>query len=412
MVTLHWLLSLPSKFLREFEMCDEYSQGDKSHWSATGLASVDENGLAIFRQRYEAQKCRESSNDKTWYWATTTIPYEQSMRCFILLKIIRYLDWDEKRFPNSSVMQRHPNLHRQLTFQAAFLHDVMKNSWSVDLYEGGAEWKVRVWRLNVWPSLTLSRVNKNSITNHLYNANNAQISTYLQVDLAPTTSQNHAHLADFNDPDFIRPTSEGLQWMEQSQLLTNDSLYVDGKRSRFVQASPDEWPTVLCDATVRTLFTYNQLAGIQALRYLSRANEDLSILGQCHGIIRNLIMSTYDGRLGLNGIIQDHCDRFSNCTQDMQIFKGLPFLDIKGFCEKLDYVGPDVQASHRKNCSSYREWIRRNAAAAHGTVNQLGDFGSYWGSDPLNHVEQVRSIETQVAGPSVMLISAWFEKNF
>lgn len=92
---------------------------------------------------------------------------------FILLEIIRHLERHEKRFPNSSIMQRHPNLHRRLTFRAAFLHDAVKDSWSMDLYGGRAKWKVRVWRLDVWPSLSLSRVYKNSITNHLYNANNA-----------------------------------------------------------------------------------------------------------------------------------------------------------------------------------------------------------------------------------------------
>ncbi|KIW09726.1 hypothetical protein PV08_12010 [Exophiala spinifera] len=257
-----------------------------------------------------------------------------------------------------------------------------------------------------WPSLTLSKVYKNSIRNHLYNANNAQIfnlslSRPCPYDITEVSLQyfrlawklfrpvfgwpkSRAQLVDFDDPDFIRRALECLQGMEQSQLLTNDSLYMDEKRPRFVQASPDERPSVLCDATVRTLFTYNQLAGLRALRYLSQANGDLPILSQGHAMIRDLVTAAYNGSLGWNGIIQDRCDRFSNCTQDIEIFKGLPFIDIKDFCEVLDYVGPDIKDSRRKNCSSYRLWIRRNAAISYGTVDQLGDFGSYWGPDPLN----------------------------
>ena len=353
---------------------------------------------------------------------------------FLLLEIMRYSHQHEKMYPTSQVTQRLPILNKRLAFRAAFLHDAMKDSWSKDICNGGAEWKVRTWKVPLWPSLDLEKVYKNSITNHLYNANNAQIYnaslsrprpydlTEVSVELLRLTwkllrplfgwSRDGVQLADFNDLNFIHRALDGLQWMKQSHLISNDSLYMDGTRPRFVQASTEEHPMILCDATVKTLFTYNQVAGTRALRYLSRATEDVSILSEGHDTIRNLIAASYNGRLGRDGILQDRCDRFGNCTQDMQIFKGLPFLDIKNFCELIDWTNTQVQVSHRENCSSYRLWIGKNAAAAQATLDRDGNFGVYWGLDPRRGAGQIRSIETQVAGLSVMLVSSWFDKNF
>ena len=196
--------------------------------------------------------------------------------------------------------------------------------------------------------------------------------------------------------------------MEQEQLLTNESLYIDGQRLRFVQNAPKERPKLLCDAIVKAFFTYNQVTGIRAHRYLSRATGDTKVIQWGHLAIQNLISSTYNGRLGSNGILEDTCDRFGNCTQDMQIFKGLPFLDIKNYCESVTWADTELQTAHHRNCSSYRSWINRNAAAAYATVNQLSQFGGYWGLNSTGSDEkaQARSIETQVAGLSVLLTSS------
>ncbi|KIW86670.1 uncharacterized protein Z519_12725 [Cladophialophora bantiana CBS 173.52] len=355
---------------------------------------------------------------------------------FCLLEMLRYSYQYEERYPDSIVIDRLPILRKRFAFRAAFLHDAMKDSWSTELCGGGAEWKVRARRLSLWPSLDFSGIYKNSITNHLYNSNNAQIYNassgqprpyeinelslhYLRLMLKlirPVLGWPRAQFQYFNftDTDLIYRTIEGIKWMEQAHLLTNESLYIDGQRLRFTQDTPNERPKLSCDASVKTLYTYNQVAGIRALRYLSLATSDSKPISQGHQAIQNLISSTYNGRLGSNGILEDICDRFGNCTQDMQIFKGLPFLDIKNYCEPIEWANKEVQASHRKHCSSYRGWINGNAAAAYATVDQSGKFGGYWGlnSTESNEMTQKQSIETQVAGLSVLLTSSWFNKKF
>ena len=202
--------------------------------------------------------------------------------------------------------------------------------------------------------------------------------------------------------------------MAGAQLLTNDSLYIDGQRLRFVQSMPTKRLEMTYDATVHTLFTYNQLAGVRARRHISRATRDAMSIRLGHQEIKNLIRATYHGRLGFRGILEDVCDRFDNCTQDMQVFKGLPLLDIKNFCEPVDWLNKDFQIAHLKNCTGYRSWVDINAAAAFATIDNSGRFGGYWGfiSTKNSSMNQIRSIETQVAGLAALLTSSWFSQRF
>lgn len=355
---------------------------------------------------------------------------------FCLLDILRYTYLYEERYPKSDVVDRLPVLRNRVAFRAAFLHDIMEDSWSPELCGGGAEWKVRGRKLSLWPSLDFGGVYKNSITNHLYNSNNAQIYNASLERPRPTEitevslyylrwgwklirpafgwPRSHIKPFDFADEEFIQRAKAGLQWMAQAQLLTNDSLYMDGQRLRFSQSSPTEPLKVTCDATVQGIYTYNQVASIRAQRYMSRATGDAELIEEGHKAIRTLITSSYSGELGWNGILEDTCDRFSNCTQDMQIFKGLPFLDIKNYCEPVDWLDRDVQVTHRRNCSTYQPWIDANAAAAYGTVDQSNRFSCYWGSNStvIDQINPVRSIETQVAGLSVLLTALWFNEQF
>jgi hypothetical protein len=355
---------------------------------------------------------------------------------FCLLDLLDYTYQYETRYPRSKLVYRLPLLRKRVIFRAAFLHDVMEDSWSPEICGGGAEWKVRGRKLSLWPSVDLAGLYKNSITNHLYNANNAHIYNATRERPQPIEitevylyyvrlcwklirpafgwSRSALQAFSFTDQDLIRRAQSGLEWMAGAQLLTNDSLYMDGQRLRFRQDSPVGRLELTCDATVHGLFTYNQVAGIRARRHISRATGDVVQISIGHREIQNLIRATYSGRLGSSGILEDACDRFGNCTQDMQIFKGLPFLDIKNFCESVEWLDETLQAEHLGNCTQYRTWIETNAAAAMATVDASGRFGGYWGSEAMDNssLKQTRSIETQVAGLAVVLTSSWFDHRF
>ena len=355
---------------------------------------------------------------------------------FCLLDLLHYTYQYEDRYPESNMVDRLPLLRKRFAFRAAFLHDVMQDSWSPEICGGGAEWKVRGRKLSLWPSVDLGGVYKNSITNHLYSSNNAQIYNaslerprpaeitemslhYLRLFwklIRPGLGWPRSPLQpfDFTDTDLIRRARQGLDWMAEAQLLTNDSLYMDGQRLRFTQSAPMKRLELTCDATVHGLFTYNQIAGVRARRHISRATGDTMLINLGHQEVENLIRATHNGRLGFHGILEDACDRFGNCTQDMQVFKGLPFLDIKNFCEPVDWLDEHFQAEHLNNCTKYQSWVDLNAAAAFATVDDSDRFGGYWGSDAMSKssLKQIRSIETRVAGLAVLLTSSWFSQQF
>lgn len=356
---------------------------------------------------------------------------------FLLLELLEHSYRYEEKYPNSSVAIRLPILRNRFAFRAAFLHDIMEDSWSTDICGGGSEWKVRARRVTLWPSQSLGGVYKNSITNHLYNANNAQIYNAFPRSAHPVDVTEIAfhylrlfwkllrpvfgwprtkfRQFDFTDMQLLQRAAEGLKWMEQAQLRTTESLYIDGQRLRFIQSTPEQYPRILCNRRNEALFTYNQVSGIRALRFLSQATGRMEPLQQGHETIRNLINASYSGRLGWNGILEDSCDRFGNCTQDMQMFKALPFLDIKKYCEPVqEWLTSDIQSWHRRQCEDYRVWIKANAAAARKSIDRSGKFAGYWGSKFTVNEEdgRGRTIETQASGLSVLLTSLWFETEF
>ena len=163
--------------------------------------------------------------------------------------------------------------------------------------------------------------------------------------------------------------------MAGAQLLTNDSVYMDGQRLRFSQSAQAQPLELTCDATAHGLFTYNQIAGIRARRYISRATGRTMSINSGHREIEKLIRAAYNGRLGLRGVLEDACDCFSNCTQDIQIFKGLPFLDIKNFCDPVDWLDKSLQIAHLESCAKYQPWVNTNAVSAFATVDNSGRFG-------------------------------------
>jgi hypothetical protein len=355
----------------------------------------------------------------------------------LLLEILEYTREYEKRYPDSSITARLPILRNRLAFRAAFLHDLMIESWTPEFCHGGAEWYVRTRRRFVWPSLGTRDVYKNTITNHLYNGNNAQIYNAYGGEAFPVDvteiavhglrvsgkiirrlfgwPRSHLRPVQFTDIVLLRKATEGIEWMDQAKLLTNDSLYIDGIRPRFEQASPDRTPTVVCDVRGEAVFTYNQVAGLRALYFLSQATGKGDFLRNGHHAIQNLIAASISGSLGWDGILEERCDRPGNCSQDMQAFKGVVFLEIQRYCRAISgEASHEIQAWHMDRCRQYTPWIRTNAAAARATMDKGGKFGGYWGVIHSNHSDKGRgrTVETQFSGLAAQLALSFFEKSF
>jgi hypothetical protein len=354
----------------------------------------------------------------------------------LILEILEYTHEYEKRYPHSSVAVRLPVLQNRLAFRAGFLHDVMVESWTPELCDGGAEWQVRTRKRFVWPSVGIRGIYKNTITNHLYNGNNAQIYnayphgafpvnvTEIAVHVLrilwkivrPLFGWPRSHLQPFNFADkfLLRRAAEGLKWMDQAKLLTNDSLFIDGLRPRFKQLSPEEHSAVSCDIRSESIFTYNQVAGLRALKFLFRATGKNKLLRDGHQAIQNLIYATNSGRMGWNGILEETCDWYGNCSQDMQAFKGVVFLEIQGYCGDLSSkTTHKLQAWHENHCRQYTPWIRTNAAAARSTMDDQGQFGGYWGRNHSSSSEQARgrTVETQLSGLAAQLTLSFFKRT-
>lgn len=354
----------------------------------------------------------------------------------LLLEILEYTYEYEKRYPDSSIAVRLPILRSRLAFRAAFLHDLMMESWTTEFCHGGAEWYVRTRRRFVWPSLGAQDVYKNTITNHLYNANNAQMynayrNAVFPVDVTEIAvyglrisgkiirplfggSRSKLHLVQFTDIVLLKKAIQGVEWMRQAELLTNDSLYNDGIRPHFKQSSPDRRPVVVCDVRGEAVFTYNQVAGLRALYFLSKATGEDVHLRAGHHAIQNLIGGTFSGALGWNGILEEKCDRYGNCSQDMQAFKGVVFLEIQRFCRTTGGATDEIQVWHVSQCQQYTPWIRKNVAAARLTMDRRGKFGGYWGSDHAEHgdIGRGRTVETQFSGLAAEFALSFFEQSF
>ncbi|KAK5042909.1 hypothetical protein LTR84_012025 [Exophiala bonariae] len=355
----------------------------------------------------------------------------------LLLEILEYTHEYEKRYPDTSSSARLPILRGRLAFRAAFLHDLMIESWTAELCHGGAEWYVRTRRRFVWPSLGVREIYKNTITNHLYNGNNAQIYNAYDGAVFPVGvieiavhglrvlgkiirplfggSRGHLRLFQFADVALLGRATKGINWMDQTDLLTEDSLYVDGIRPRFKQFSPDTSPTVVCDVRGEAVFTYNQVAGLRALYFLTQATGKGEFLRNGHHAIQNLIDATISGNLGWDGILEENCDRPGNCSQDMQAFKGVVFLEVQRYCRAISGDATrEIRAWHVDQCRQYTPWIRTNAAAARSTIDNKGAFGGYWGIKHVNHSQggRGRTIETQFSGLAAQLALSFFEKSF
>lgn len=189
---------------------------------------------------------------------------------------------------------------------------------------------------------------------------------------------------DFADIELLRKATEGIEWVDQAGLMTNKSLYVDGIRPRFRQASPEAESTAICDVRGESIYTYNRVAGLRALYFfLSRNSIEQKYLRKGHRTVQNLIDATSSGILGWNGILEERCDKHGNCSQDMQAFKGVVFLELQNFCGANSGVMKyDTRSWHTNQCRLYTPWVRMNAIAATSTMDREGRFGGYWG---LNH---------------------------
>jgi hypothetical protein len=352
----------------------------------------------------------------------------------LLLDTLQYTHKYAELYPHSDVAARLPILRNRLAFRAGFLHDVMAESWTPEFCQGGVEWYVRPRRRILWPSLYAREIYKNTITNHLYNGNNAQIYKAHRIKAFPVGvteiavygvrniwkvirpalgwPKSYLQPFDFADIDLLRKATEGIEWVDQAGLMTNKSLYVDGIRPRFRQASPETESTAICDVRDESIYTYNQVAGLRALYFLSRNSIGDTYLRKGHRKVQNLIDATSSGSLGWNGILEERCDKHGNCSQDMQAFKGVVFLELQNFCgANSGVMNYDTRSWHTNQCRLYTPWVRINAIAAISTLDKEGRFGGYWG---LNHSSVAdngrgRTVETQFSALAAQLALLVFD---
>ena len=338
--------------------------------------------------------------------------------------------------PNSAISPLFPQIRNRLAFRASFFHDIVQDSWTTEYCGGGVEWLQHTIENTVWPTLVSRTIFKNTITNHLYVSNCAQIYKAYPgigrpVELTEVAISNIRSLwkrvrvvfgwdrfhQDFNfqDISLLDQASRGLLWMHNAGFLTEDLLYGDGLRLSTTQRTGRATRVrIACDLKDNTIYSYNQLAGLRALKRLFEINGNYSLLEEGHATISNFIRATRSGPFGSQGILQDTCDQKATCDQDAQAFKGSTFVDLIDFCQQLQRsnVTEEAIGHHEKNCRSYQPFVEKNARAAYSSKDNEGNFGGAWmpNSEDVNERGRGRSIETQISALAVLAAKLAFDK--
>lgn len=290
-------------------------------------------------------------------------------------------------------------------FSPAFAHrahvfyDLAKSGWDERLCGGGM-----TWNSNLMPY-------KNTITNTLF------ISASVNMYLYHPGDQNaspYSHDSGRLGPDAIPPARKhdrryltaaitGYDWLKSVNMTNELGLYVDGYHI-------SNWRRggTICDVRSEEIYTYNQGVLLSGLRGLWESTGNGNYLENAHELVRNVIAATgwsleaqalsdrnsrkWSG-LGSQGILTERCDPSGSCSQDGQTFKGIFFHHLTALCAALpvkeeDSTIPgttymadsDTAALHRRRCTSYIQWVSRNALAALSTKNDDGLFGMWWGA--------------------------------
>ncbi|KAL4808947.1 hypothetical protein BDV18DRAFT_92222 [Aspergillus unguis] len=286
-----------------------------------------------------------------------------------------------------------PAAHRVRIF-----YELASAGWETTLCGGGM-----IWNPNLGPY-------KNAITNELWISASIGMYLYFPGDVidAPFTAdapQKAVAVSDdgLHDPVYLQAAQEAYRWLKHSNMTGIFNLYADGYHIQGYR-NPQNPGTRRCDVLNTMVYTYNQGVILSGLRGLWLATGSEEYLKDGHELIENVQRATgwpniYDQKwkgLGRAGIIEDTCDSKGDCSQDGQTFKGIfwhhfaefcrpfrpqeeRFLRTQGYAQDPDSSFQDSYESHQARCSSYRDWIERNAEAALVTRDDEGKFGTWWG---------------------------------
>ena len=349
----------------------------------------------------------------------------------VLLDLLQFT----QEFKDTSLVQYKHQIsivQQRLAFRASYFHRQLEDSWSLEFCNGGAEWQQRPRRNSPWPALYSGEIYKNTITNHLYVSNCVQI--YKAWGKRTTPSDLSEIITDkiwwvwqsvrpvfgwksspadfrFNDSQLLDRASEGLLWLESANLLSHDSLYVDGQRLQAYQEGSRELPPQFrCNLRNNAVFTYNQLSILRARRGLFLIHGNVQTLYTAHREISNLILATRSGRLGVDGILEEPCEQTGDCDSNMQFFKSATALDLIDMCRPLeDSLSEDAKAYHVSKCLSYAPFVEANTMAAYSFLNDNGEFPYTW-NPRLNTTDKGRNLQTQLSGLAIVTANLFFDQ--
>ena len=295
--------------------------------------------------------------------------------------------------------------------RARLFYDLASHGWDTSLCGGGMLWS---------PYLAPY---KNAITNQLFIT--ASISMYLNfpgdentspfIMKTPREAQNEEiPPAKAHDEKYLTAAVNAYKWLKTSNMTNSKGLYTDGFHIQGWRGGGPNGSigSGRCDVRDEQVYTYNQGVLLSGLRGLWTATGTQEYLEDGHALIRNVIAATgwHHGSseprseqrwagIGQNGILEEACDAYGDCSQNGQTFKGIFFHHLSVFCKALPVEPPgdddvimDVKTEsitwkankelaglHRRSCLEYRPWVQRNAEAAYGTRDENGEYGMWWG---------------------------------
>lgn len=285
----------------------------------------------------------------------------------------------------------------QFAHRARLFYDIASRGYDTTLCGGGM-----VWNPYLAPY-------KNAITNQLFIAASASMYLHFPGDFDSSpfwaswggVEAQGKPPAKAHDQRYLSKAITAYDWLRNSGMRNHQGLYVDGFHIQGWRgkngADQGSNGTGRCDVRDEKVYTYNQGVVLSGLRWLWQATGNITYLEDGHDLIRNVIAATgfedHDryrwAGLGRDGVMEEACDWSGMCNQNGQAFKGIYFHHFSVFCEDLPIDGEDAGAPwlryggshslHRQSCTSYTDWVVRNAEAAVVTKDRSGIFGEWWG---------------------------------
>jgi len=301
----------------------------------------------------------------------------------------------------------------QFAHRARVFYDLASHGWDTSLCSGGM-----VWNPYLAPY-------KNAITNQLFIAASVAMYLYFPGDDNPSPFRSSTSAADESAPPakahdvrYLDNAVKAYDWFKRSNMTNSQGLYIDGFHIRNWRGGHNSSRgTGECDVRDEKVYTYNQGVILSGLRGLWDATSSLEYLQDGHRLIQNVINATgwehrndepwfYRYRwagLGRNGVMEEACDAGGSCSQNGQTFKGIWWHHFSIFCAPLTRTEhgetegwkgeEEAILLHRKSCEGYGPWVKWNANAAHDTMNDDGEYGTWWGKHSWPWAREERTDE-------------------